>query len=217
MGCIEMPAGLTVYNNNNIVQINESYKNLQCYETGTTTNGATITISNSEILALRAEHGQWCATQLMPVLSGDNVAYKIVGFGTIYYYKFGYRSNNGGTHFEVRNSLGEVVCSDKPYMRVVAAKNGDAGASDSNKLWVGSIISSVIFPVEKKIAIVTSIPPTIIYFNGGMPDDILWQTYNFYSGKIDATYRSYISGSGYRQSGVYFNSYSYLVIDVTGL
>lgn len=212
-----MTAGLTVYNDSNIVQIDESYKNLQCYESGTTTNGSTITISNSEILALRATNGQWCATQLMPVLSGDNCIYTVVGSGTIYYYKFGYRSNYGGTHFEVRNTSGEVVCSDKPYMRVISHNAGSAGASNSNKLWIGSVISTVSFPTNKTAAIITSIPATIIYLYGDMPDDILWQTYNFSSGNISSVYRSYIAGTGYIQNGIYFNDYAYLVIDVTGL
>jgi len=219
-----MAAGIEVYNNNNILQITDKFRNLQFIEK--------ITLSSFNSLDIQEIPNDLSSFYAFREITGtSSIAIIYVGSSIIRFFakpatsavvevfRFGYSTTvSSGGGFQVFNSNGEIVFdSNNKYMRVIDSRH-------TNNLGSGIILSH-------DTSIKTAILAGSVYTYSEMYNtDIMggswytWQAsdaqvFNFYEDRIETKVENLSSSltSGTTNSG-YFNerkTSSFLVLDVT--
>lgn len=214
-----MAAGIEIYNNKNVIQVTDNLRNLTLIEKGTISSGNILTCKDTELIALRCENGKYVGVGVMPsvYIAGGITYTKVVGTGTITYYKFGDRDVNPGNYFEVRNENGKIMFSDNDkYMKVIGS---NTGISRTSPPFAGPI-DSVVIPQNRIAAVVIGKSCLTLGFSDGANyymRSIYAQYFNFSENAITSTYEMDYNSGYPANTYVVSSSYSYLVVDVTGL
>ena len=243
-----MSSGLEVYNNNGVLQITDKFKNIQFlskttatintqnkeYYTNTVPNSGYCTVALPQITntfyALRCEDSNpitWFVSY--PVLSYPPMVFgapTLVVIGTlnstVTIYTFGWDNIPSGEHFEVKNSSGELVFSDKAkFMKIIDSYSGVRTADFSR-----SQAETVLGTTNHLSAIKTAV------FLGGycFQEDLDWHgeytgyecilSFVFNSTSTIGNYHKHYDTNSVNYYYHYRNydlNYSYSVVDVTGL
>lgn len=202
-----MAAGLTVYNSDNIVQIDGKHRNLQFkYKVSYTLDRSTwgaysgafteliIPYSNTDIIAFGITNKFRIIGRC--VEAPTQIRYAIMGasVGLVYeYFVFGYTQVSSGQHFEVYNEDGNLVYSDNAkFMKVLGYTSGGV----SNNPAEGQQIISV---AGNKVA--------VIY--GAINEDFL---FDFNNGVMTCHYNKWAGEHRHNN-----NPYNFIAINTEGL
>lgn len=229
MGCIKMPAGIEIYNDNGYLQITDSYRNLQCTGKGTV-KGYTDLYLPSDTLYYAFN----CSTSRVGILYSNwdttNNAHR-VKFATtdnsdamVTYYTFSYPTpifSKG--MFEVYDANSNLVFSDNGrYMKVIDSRSGTLNDSQFYKaesLTGGITIESINTPFGRTTAILPGLLPYRYRVPNAPTGLAIWGAgFTFNNGSI--LFQTCCNMVIFPSMDGYFSenpNYNFLVLDVTGL
>lgn len=123
-----MAAGITVYNNDNILQIDDSFGTLSISGKATVPPGTELDIPVDSSIAIKTDNGHWCSVQDGYSYISNNLQHvKLIGDANITYYTFSVIKGNipPGSNFEVYDSNGVRIFSDtQQIMKVLTQYTG---------------------------------------------------------------------------------------------
>lgn len=220
-----MSHAIEVINDNGIIQITNSFKNLQLVGKGTVNSWESLTFNKDDVVAIRIDSG-WVGLYHNPrIINNDVIMTFVSNINPITYYKFSYADviNPISNYFEVRDSFGKIIFSDTLQpMKVINSVNSVTGAEGYNKGYMsdGRFICSVSHPPDKKTAVVVGDLAMQIVISTFAPENLarlLEQTFSFNVGSVDSYWRIFKENKYSGQSTITFPNYNFLVLDVTNL
>lgn len=218
-----MSAGIEITNDNGIIQITDSFRNLQLIEKVTINTPSTVYFNITDVIAFRCDSG-WATVFLNPIISGGQKTYNFrSSSGTMTYYRFGFIPTSTTSHyFEVYDPLGNRIFSDSTQpMKVLGSYTGSYDGGGLS--WNGRTITNVTHSPLIKTAIVSDGISVGMLWNRNNhtnPTTIMEQTFTFNYDNINSTYNLLVNNN--YGSEDYFSKwnapyYSFLTIDVTNL
>ncbi|TWH49585.1 hypothetical protein [Sporomusa sp. KB1] len=235
-----MGAGLQIYNNNNILQIDSAFKNIQFIDKHQITVssqyvydgslGNTLDIRSTSLtldaylnsfFACRVENGLSVTWSEIYPKDGSSPGINFIGDNgaIVTIYRFSYASIPAGQCFEVMNSSGERVFSDTAkFLKVLDSRTGYAGG----KLSTGYVLGSTSHSSSIKTAVAVGGCYWLTENDNYAQTGYAWrQGYTFNSTETIGFCKQIINGKymtnyTYKDTRLNYN-YHYFVIDVTGL
>ena len=229
-----MSAGITVYNNNNILQISESFSTMELVAKVTVSTGTSIQIPLYDTIAFKVPNGYWCSILTGQYYSQDNTQYiKFIGNSNITYYQFRYSSGTipAGNYFEIYDTNGNRIFSDgqqslKVLSGYLGTYTGSAHTSETDGTgWGRSMDGTIVTSCPSRVnqAILLNTPCTCMGWNysGGQTEMRFHQQLGFsfnsdnsISALLKTTQNENNYGEEYWQI---INDYSFLTVDISNL